>query len=214
MRSRGAILFATLWLGASPAAASETRVRLTGIARSDGKLLVTVGAQDLIQPAQAARLTSGFGTRVLLRVRLFRIGESQPIAQVTRLSEIVYDLWDERFHLRSIDGQGRQEARQAAGAAEAIDFATALRAFPVADLSRLVPRASYRLNVVADLNPLSEEVQQDVRKWLSRRAGQGRSGGGADGFFGSVVSVFANPRVEQSERRVQFNSQTFWGLPR
>jgi len=38
--------------------------------------------------------------------------------------------------------------------------------------------------------------------------GQGRLAPG-DSFFGSFVSIFVNPHIEDSERRIQFISQSF-----
>jgi hypothetical protein len=64
------------------------------------------------------------------------------------------------------------------------------------------------LNIRADLNPISEELVTNVRRWLSRPSGRGKTGSG-DNFFGSFVSVFVNPRIEDSERLVQIVSQTF-----
>ena len=49
----------------------------------------------------------------------------------------------------------------------------------------------------------------DVRRWLVQPArGQRRLGAG-DSFFGSFVSIFVNPRIEDSERQVRFVSQPF-----
>jgi hypothetical protein len=47
-----------------------------------------------------------------------------------------------------------------------------------------------------------------MRRWLSHPSGRGRAGSG-DSFFGSFVSVFVNPRVDDSERLLQVVSQSF-----
>jgi len=49
----------------------------------------------------------------------------------------------------------------------------------------------------------------DVRRWLVQPArGQRRLGAG-DSFFGSFVSIFVNPHIEDSERQLRFVSQPF-----
>ena len=73
---------------------------------------------------------------------------------------------------------------------------------------RLEAGASYHVSLRADLNPISEELVSNLRRWLSHPSGRGRSGSG-DSFFGSFVSVFVNPRVDDSERMVQIVSQSF-----
>ena len=51
---------------------------------------------------------------------------------------------------------------------------------------------------------------KEVRRWLVRAPGQGRAGA-SDSVFGSVVSIFVNPMVEESERQLSFWSQPFLG---
>jgi hypothetical protein len=215
MRRRGFIALPFALVAARAAGAAELAVRTTGLHRDrrSGKLTVSVGIPDIIQPANAQRLTSGFATRVLIRVALFREGTRQPLAQTYRLGDIVYDLWDEKFRVRRTDARGVNELRDAATAPEAIDLAANLVQFPVIALDRLTPGDTYRLSFSADLNPLSEDVVRELRRWLARPPGQGRLAPG-DSFFGSFVSIFVNPNIEDSERRIQFLSQSFVEPPR
>jgi hypothetical protein len=83
---------------------------------------------------------------------------------------------------------------------------------PVIEAARLRPGVAYVLAVRGDLNPISEDLLIEVRRWLVQPArGQRRLGAG-DSFFGSFVSIFVNPRIEDSERQVRFVSQPFiWG---
>ena len=88
--------------------------------------------------------------------------------------------------------------------------------FPVVDLAPAAPRrATTSWPVRADLNPISEDLLADVRRWLVQPArGQRRLGAG-DSFFGSFVSIFVNPRIEDSERRcVSSRSRSCWACAR
>lgn len=211
-RLRGCMLGLWLLLVAASAVAA-TPVRLTGVARKADKLVVSVGLQDLFGSRDVERLLSGFTTRLLIRVALVREDQDQPLAQAVRLSEIVYDLWDEKLRVRvSSERPGKPETYEVANPKAAVDIATALVDFPVADLAaltklgRLDLDAVYHISLRADLNPISDELVTNVRRWLSRpgsRAGSGES------FFGSFVSVFVNPRVEDSERMLGLVSQSF-----
>jgi hypothetical protein len=205
----------TLWfglltlLGAGPALAAPPAVRTAGIARKADKLVVSIGLQDLFGPRDVERLLSGFSTRVLIRVALVRDGGDEPVAQAMRLAEIVYDLWDEKLRVRLSTGKpGAAETEVVAAPKAAVDLATSLVAFPLTEINKLEPGASYHLSLRADLNPISEELVSNMRRWLSHPSGRGRSGSG-DSFFGSFVSVFVNPRVDDSERLLQILSQSF-----
>jgi Domain of unknown function (DUF4390) len=209
MRAGALVLVAAVAL-AGTAQGAEPPVRLTGLHRRGGRLLaVSVGVPDIIRPEDLARLTSGFATRVLFRVSLFRLDRPEPVAVALRFTEIVYDLWDEKFRVRV----GGADERLLEKPEEALALATELRTFPVAELALLEPGVSYQLHFQADLNPLSPEVVREVRRWLVRPPGQGRLGP-ADSFFGSFVSFFFNPKIDDSERRIEFVSQPFVGWPR
>jgi hypothetical protein len=196
-------------LGAGQALAAPPAVRTAGIARKGDRLVVSVGLQDLFAPRDVERLLSGFSTRVLIRVALLRDGGDEPVAQAMRLAEIVYDLWDEKLRVRSSTGKsGVAETQVVSTPKAAVDLATSLVGFPLIELGRLDPGANYHLSLRADLNPISEELVSNMRRWLSHPSGRGRSGSG-DSFFGSFVSVFVNPRVDDSERLLQVLSQSF-----
>lgn len=195
------------WLPLGQAHAEPAAVRTTGIARKADNLVVSVGLQDLFGPRDVERLLSGFSTRVLIRAALVREGSHEPIAQAMRLAEIVYDLWDEKLRVRFSTGKpGVAETQVVASPQAAVDLATSLVAFPLIDSGRLEAGASYHVSLRADLNPISEELVSNLRRWLSRPSGHGRSG---DSFFGSFVSVFVNPRIDDSERQLQLVSQSF-----
>lgn len=209
MRRRFALLAGAL----SPALvytawAAPLSVRLTGMNRFGGKLHVDVGLQDLFWQQHRKQLRSGFATRVLLRVAVYPEDSDEPLAIAFRRTEVVYDIWTERFAVHRVDGEGRDERFEVDSEYKAIRLATALIKFPVSPLSPLQPGGRYRVAFRADLNPLSEELVADVRRSLTNPAHrQGRLTG--DSFFGSFVSVFVNPRIEDSERQLRFVSQTF-----
>lgn len=194
---------------ALPAAAAVPPTRQTGLHfPKDGWLRISVGVQDIIPPGYGERLTSGFATSVLIRVAVFRADGGAPVAQAFRHSQIVYDLWEEKFRVTQLDGGGAPRDLPASGLPEALALATTLVMFPVAEVGRLEAGVAYRLSFRADLNPLNPDAVAEVRRWLVRPPAQGRLGPG-DTFFGSFVSIFVNPNIEDSERRIEFLSQPF-----
>jgi hypothetical protein len=188
-------------------AAAAPPVRSIGVARKADTLVISVGLGDLFGPRDTERLLSGFTTRVLIRAALVREGQDQSVAQAARLSEIVYDLWDEKLHVRvSSDKPGRALTQSLPDPKAAADAATSLIDFPLADIAGLDANATYHVSFRADLNPISDALVTNVRRWLSRPGGRAGSG---QSFFGSFVSVFVNPHVEESERMLSLISQSF-----
>lgn len=194
---------ATAW-GADP-----LPIRVAGLDVRGGQLVVSVGLQDLFGPAEREHLKSGFSTRVLIRAAVEDQATGEPIALAVQRAEVVYDIWDERFTVRTTRGLGAELRVRTATPDEAISRAAALVQFPLVEASRLRPGGRYVVIVRGDLNPISEDLLADVRRWLLQPArGQRRLGAG-DSFFGSFVSIFVNPRIEDSERQVRFASQPF-----
>ena len=203
------VVIAVAALSATARAANPLPVRQTGVEPGGGKLLVSVGLQDLVTAADQQRLTSGFATRVLIRIYLHEEGNDEPIAVAYQRAEIVYDLWDERFRLRVVRDAGTEVQSETRSPEDAVWRACALWHLPLTDLRRLRPGVRYFVAFRADLNPISEELLADVRRWLVQPPRGQRGAGAGDTVFGSFVSIFVNPRVEDSERQLRFLSQTF-----
>ncbi|MES1207210.1 MAG: hypothetical protein ABUS79_14835 [Pseudomonadota bacterium] len=184
-------------------------VRRIGVAVDRGQLVVSVGLQDLFGEAERQRLKSGFSTRILVRAALEDAATGEAVGLSVWRAEILYDIWDEKFALRTAANASPEQRGLAGTADEAIARTAVLVDFPVAQVARLPPNGRYVLAVRGDLNPISEDLLVEVRRWLVQPSrGQRRLGAG-DSFFGSFVSIFVNPRIEDSERQVRFVSQPF-----
>ena len=212
-RARTLLFAATLAsaLVPNPARAEPIPERTVGLSFRDRAVLVSVGLQDLFSPAARDRLTSGFATRVLVRIQLSRQNAQEPIAIAFQRIEIVYDIWDERFRVRTTHGVGSDRAFEVKTIDEAFNAVATLINFPIELTELLAPGERYQLAFRGDLNPLSPELMGEVRRWLRQPAGaQPRPGAGrGDSFFGTFVTVFVNPQIEDSERQLRFLSQPF-----
>jgi hypothetical protein len=211
-KAAAAVVTASVLAAAAPRparAADPVPTRQVGVSVIQGRVSVSVGLQDLFGEPERQRLKSGFATRVLIRAALEEASTGEPVALVVQRAEIVYDIWDEKFNVRTSDGMGIERRTVAPTVDEAIWRAAVLVDFPIVEAWRLRPGERYTLAVRGDLNPISEDLLIEVRRWLVQPArGQRRLGAG-DSFFGSFVSIFVNPRIEDSERQVRFVSQAF-----
>lgn len=188
-------------------------VRRVGVAVDHGQLVISVGLQDLFGEAERQRLKSGFSTRILVRAALEDAATGEAVALSVWRAEILYDIWDEKFALRTAANAAPEQRRIAATPDEAVARTAVLVDFPVAQAAQLPANGRYVVAVRGDLNPISEDLLIEVRRWLVQPShGQRRLGAG-DSFFGSFVSIFVNPRIEDSERQVRFVSQPFGIAP-
>lgn len=203
------LLLALVWVcsGARPARAEdgEPPARRLGMSIAGRSLLATFGYRDVFSRSIADKLTSGLPTRVVVQINLEREGSGVPVAYWVRTADIVYDLWEEVYVVTVEDEEGRRRARVATAEA-AMDLAGALRRANVANLGAL-PAGIYRLRVLVEVNPVSREMVENIRRWLTRPPA-GRSGtAGQTNFFGSFVGIFVDRRIGQADRIVSFVSQ-------
>lgn len=211
---RGCVLpvVALLVLGAGAAHADEVRTRRMRFAERGGNLVVTTSFPELFRGDAAAKLASGFPTTVVVRLYVFRSDRELPSSFALATSQVVYDLWGETYSVR-IDRPGGSRSLRTASRAEVVSTVTRIEELPVASLEQVPIGPHHFLAVVVELNPVSEELLAEVRRWLTRPAGASRLDTSSS-FFGSFVSVFVNPKLERADRVIRLRSQPFYRVPR
>jgi hypothetical protein len=201
-------LAAAVLAAAPPARAdAEPARRRLRIAERGGSLLVWGSFTDVFDEKLLAELSSGFVTMIVVRVYVVDQGSNTPIAATAATYRVVYDIWDEIYIVRVNDPGGERETRLGTRA-EALKEVTTMRALPVAAAGSVPVGVNHYVAVVVEVNPISEELLAEVRRWLARPPGS--SGPGGSSFFGSFVSVFVNPPLDEAARVLRFRSQTFY----
>ncbi len=162
--------------------------------------------RDVITPELTKKLSNGLTMVIATRAYVLREGESTPVALAVRTCRVVYDLWDEVYRIKltapggdrdlaviNVEGVLRQ-------CAEARDLA-------VVDRSLLVPNQPHYLGVIVDVNPVSPQMLEQMRAWVSRPTGS-TSIGPSDALFGSFVGLFVR-QIGTSDGTLRFRTQPF-----
>ena len=91
------------------AAADDGRaVRRMGFAESGANLVVTTSFPELFDRTAVEKISSGFPSSVVVRMYVFRKDRTdKPVSLVLVEHEIVFDLWDEVYVLRTRGPLGR-----------------------------------------------------------------------------------------------------------
>lgn len=199
------VVAAGLALSIPALAQDELPERRIGVEWVNGAPTVHFSAVDLADQAVRETLEGGLWQTLVMRIYAFR-GDDDPIAIAARSCRVRHDPWPQVFYLELRDPEGDRD--------ETLDSLDAvLRRCLVADRVTVGSAADYadlrgasvRFAILIELNPLSPETLQRLRRWLSRPAGGGRAGGRA--FFGSFVSLFVNRSIGAAERTLRFRSQ-------
>jgi hypothetical protein len=172
----------------------------------DGELLrASFSYRDVLaDPVLMKKLSSGLPMFIAMRAYVYRQGEDVPVALATRVCRVVYDLWDEVFRVKVSEAE--RERDQAAVLDGVLRLCTEARDLPVVRRAALVAGQPYFLGVVVDVNPVSAEVVEQMRRWMSRPTGSTEIGP-ADALFGNFVQLFVR-QIATSDKTLTFRTQS------
>jgi hypothetical protein len=172
---------------------------------SDGDLLrASFSYRDVLDPALMKKLSSGLPMVIAMRAYVYREGADVPVALTTRLCRLVYDLWDEVFRVHVTEKE-RGERDQAVLLDSALRLCTEARDLSVGPRSLIPAGQGYFLGVVVDVNPVSADVVEQMKRWMSRPTGSTEIGP-ADALFGNFVQLFVR-QIATSDKTLTFRTQ-------
>ena len=161
--------------------------------------------RDVIDKAMAEKLASGLPTVIAMRAYVLREGEQNPVALAVRTCRVVFDLWDEVYRIK-ISGPGGERDTAALNLEGVIRQCAEAKDLPVAEKSLLTPGKPHFLGVIVEVNPVSPQMLEQMRKWVSRPAGSTGIGPG-DALFGSFVGLFVK-QMGTADRTLRFRTQS------
>jgi hypothetical protein len=202
-----AIGFFALVVALRPAEAKdpEIPVRKVGISISENQLITSFSYRDAFTEKITEKLRSGLPTRVVVQLSVEKIGRKKPVRYWARTVSIVYDLWAEVYIITVEDDRGRRRAKIPT-VEEVVDIAGKLSRCQIAEVNGLKP-GSYRIRSLIEVNPVSKEMIDNIRRWLAKKP-EGH-GAGTSNFFGSFVGIFVDRQIGQADFTSVFVSQDF-----
>jgi hypothetical protein len=157
----------------------------------------------LLDPTLVKKLSSGLPMVIAMRAYLYRNGDDAPVALAPRVCRVVYDLWDEVYRVHVSESE--RERDQAAVLDGVLRLCTEARDLPIVRRGLLDAGRSYFLGVVVDVNPVSQEIVDQMRGWMSRPTGS-TGIGTSDALFGSFVQLFVR-QIATSDATLTFRTQ-------
>ncbi len=193
-------------LATQAVAAQAITERRMGVRFEAGVPLVDVSAADFAGDAETRRkLASGLPQTLVFRTYAYTSDVEVPVAVSARSCRVVYDLWEERYRVQIADERGDRTSSLTT-VEEVVSQCLVAQRLPLGtsrDWEPLHGRA-VTFAVLVELNPLTADTVQRVRRWLARPQ-RGRVD--SDSFFGSFVSLFVNRGIGAAERTLRFRSQ-------
>ncbi len=168
------------------------------------RLRASFSYKDVVDKTVAQKLTSGLPTVIAMRAYVLREGEANPVALAVRTCRVVYDLWDEIYRLK-ISGPGGERDGAAYNMDGVLRQCAEARDLLVADRTLLATGVAHFLGVIVEVNPVSPQMIEQMRRWVSRPAGSTGIAPG-DALFGSFVGLFVR-QIGTADRTIRFRTQ-------
>jgi hypothetical protein len=169
--------------------------------------LLSFSANDFVSASVADKLDSGLPQRIVTRVYAYPEAGETPITASALSCRVVYDLWEGVYRVQ-LQTDTSDRSSTVPDLAGVVRTCLDVRALALGDADTFARYRGRRVYFAAliELNPLSPDTVQRIRRWLSK------SGGGqlrGDAFFGSFVSIFVSRRMGSAERSLAFRSAAF-----
>jgi hypothetical protein len=159
----------------------------------------------LSDPALRQKLSNGTWMTIAMRAYVWEDGASAPTALAVRTCRVRYELWEE-VYLITASGPGGDLNLSAVNVEGVLRRCTEVRDFPIVDKSLLKQGRQYSLAVIVEVNPVSQQMLDQMRQWVKRPAGStGISAG--DALFGSFVGLFIR-QIGTSDKTLEFRTQS------
>jgi hypothetical protein len=209
-RGLGLALLALLSWGGAAMAADDDRVtvRQATLALDDRSTLrMTVSYRDVVDGDTAAKLQGGLPTTIVMRAYVFRTAGRTPLAATYKSCRVTFDLWDEVYRIE-LSQSGEPDTQMASPTLDGV-----LRRCAETDRLAVVaraavpPSATYYVACVVEVNPVSPDMLDRIKRWVSRPSGTGATAPG-DALFGSFVGLFV-ARIGTADRQISFRTQPF-----
>ncbi len=166
--------------------------------------------RDAMDRPMTDKLSSGLPTVIAMRAYVLKDGSNDPVALSIRTCRVVYDLWDEVYRIRVSSSGGERESA-AVNVEGVLRQCAEVRDQAIADRSLLEVGKAYYLGVIVEVNPISPQMLDQMRRWVSKPAGATSIGPG-DALFGSFVGLFVR-QIGSADRTVRFKTPIFTPPP-
>jgi hypothetical protein len=161
------------------------------------ELYVSVAFRDVVDDEIRRKLSRGLPTTIVFTGTLYRHGVRVPVSSTVQTCKITWHVWDEAYRLEVTrpDGTRTRWTTTLEGVLRRCAEVTRLLVATSKEVTLGVP---VFLRARVDVNPLSQEILDKIKLWVSRPARTGTAAPG-DALFSTFTGLFMQ-RVGEAER--------------
>jgi hypothetical protein len=176
------------------------------------ELSVDLSFRDAIDSDILRKLTRGLPTTIVFTATLYRAGTRNPLSTTAQTCKVTWLVWDEIYLVEIAQPPGRSRTDKALTASGVVRRCLEAVGLFVAD-SKQIPGATAKpprdvslyLEAKVQINPVSAELLQRIKRWVSRPSGTSTAAPG-DALFSTFTGLFLQ-RIGNAERELNFTTK-------
>jgi hypothetical protein len=205
----GALLAFLLIGGLARAAAAQEEPPPRDVAfewnPSRTQLYVDVKFRDAIDAEIRRKLSRGLPTSIVLTAAVYRAGGRDPVSTTAQTCKITWHVWDE-VYLVEITRPGRIRTTPTSTVAGVLRRCAEAIQLPAGTSDQIPSGVALYLRAKVHVNPVSPELLQKIKSWVSRPTGTGTAAPG-DALFSTFTGLFLQ-RIGDAERELKFTTRS------
>lgn len=166
-------------------------------------LLVTIAFRDVVDDVIQRKLLRGLPTTIVFTGTVFRRGTQRPIATTAQTCKITWHVWDEAYRVELTRPDGTR-TRWTATLEGVLRRCAEVTRLPAATSREVATGVSTWLRGRVQVNPVSPELLEKIKLWVSRPTPTGTAAPG-DALFSAFTGIFMQ-RVSEAERVMDFTT--------
>ncbi|MEZ4229321.1 MAG: DUF4390 domain-containing protein [Polyangiaceae bacterium] len=166
-------------------------------------LYMSVSFTDIVDEAIQKKLKRGLPTTIVFTGTIYRPGKKEPISTTVQTCKITWHVWKEAYRVE-ITQPGSRKRRWVAALSGVLRRCGKARSLLVADRSQASPGQAVYAVTKVQVNPVSEEVLKQLKRWVSRPSGTGTAAPG-DALFSTFTGLFLQ-RIGKAEKELNFST--------
>jgi hypothetical protein len=168
----------------------------------DDKLLYfNMNFRDVLDGSLRAKLSRGLPTTIVLTAAIYRAGQTDPVSTATQTCKVTWHVWEEAFRVELLR-PGTSQVRWTTTLEGVLRRCAEARRLLAGDANQIRPDERYLTAGKVQVNPVSPEVLQKLRRWVMRPSSTGTAAPG-DALFSTFTGLFLQ-RVGDAERELRF----------
>jgi hypothetical protein len=168
-------------------------------------LYLDMSFRDVVDASIRTKLSRGLPTTIVLAATIQRAGSNEPLSSTAQTCRVTWHVWEEAYHVEIIR-PGSSQVRWTTTLEGVLRRCAETRRLLAGDGSQ-VPRgvALYAKGSI-QINPVSPEVLQKLKRWVMRPSSTGTAAPG-DALFSTFAGLFLQ-RIGDAERELRFQTRS------